>query len=128
MRTRKTNDSDPLLTGIISAAIASGITYFLYGTDKGKETRHKVGEVAIKVKDTALDVKDEAFAHSSMLYNAAKDSYENMTTLLAEHKSTLKNLERDDAVWLAERFKDRMSVVWEETREDIEEVLDDAKV
>ncbi len=128
MRSRKPNDSEPVLTSIIAAAIASGLTYFLYGTDKGKETRDKMGSAAIKVRDKTIEMKEDALTNSSVLYTTAKDAYENMSQLFNEHKSTLQNLEKDDVKWLAERFKDRMSDVWEETREDIEEVLDDAKV
>ncbi len=127
MRNRRTNENESLVTGLLSAAIASGITYFLYGTDKGKDTRKKMGTVALKMRDKTIELKDEALESGNMLYGAAKDSYENLTKLFVEHAATLKNLEKDDVLWLTDRFKERMSDVWEETREDIEDVLEDAK-
>jgi gas vesicle protein len=127
MRTRKPDESQPMLISLVSAAIASGITYFLYGTEKGEHTRKQARDVALKARDKAMDMKDDVLAHSDALYSTAKDSYENMSKLFAEHRSTLQNLEREDMLWLAERFKERMTEVWDETREDLEEVLDDAK-
>jgi gas vesicle protein len=124
---RHYNDNGYLMGSILGGALAATVTYFLYGTEKGERTRKEIRRTANRAKDKAVEMKDSALATSGELMDITKETYGNLTELISSKKAALKNIERDDVEWVVERFRDRMQDVWDETQDDIEEVIDDAE-
>ncbi|MES2215691.1 MAG: hypothetical protein V4481_00130, partial [Patescibacteria group bacterium] len=52
---RSTGTGKAIATGIISALAAAGVTYFLYGTQKGAQKRAKIKGWAADVRDNVKD-------------------------------------------------------------------------
>jgi gas vesicle protein len=104
---------NPIGAGILGAAVGAAGAYFLYGTKKGARARKEIVKTANKVKDKAIQ---------GDLISAGKEIYEDMTDLFKEKKDQIKKLDKEDIEGLVERIKER----WEETKDDIEETLEEA--
>ena len=107
---------------IAAAAVTAAAVYFLYGTEKGELAREKIGKAAGKLRNRAMEAKDNAMRAGGDLAATGKEVYEEMSSLFKEKCDQLKALDTEDLSGLAERLRER----WEETKEDIEKTLDDA--
>lgn len=102
--------------GIISAAAGAAITYFLYGTEKGREKRQKISDMAGQIKQKVSHATDEISA-------ATSEMYDNISGLIKEKYDMVKNLDKEELSELANKIRDH----WDDIRDDISEVLEKAE-
>jgi gas vesicle protein len=105
-----------IATGLISAAAAAGITYFLFGTDTGAEKREKIKYGFGKMKSKAGALVGE----TGELADVSREIYSDMKSMLKDKADILAKVEKDEVSALADRIRNH----WEEIREDIEDTVD----
>src|SRR5437016_4197570 len=78
-----------IATGILSAAAAAGITYFLFGTEKGSRKREKIKEKFEKIREKSGAMMGE----TTELASVSKEIYDDMKSMLKDKADILKNVE-----------------------------------
>lgn len=114
-KSRSSGNSKAVAAGLISAAAAAGLTYFLYGTEKGAEKREHI-------KSKVRDVKDKIAGRAGELGDVSKEIFGDMASLLKEKADTIKNIDKKEISDLGDRIRSH----WEEIKEDIEDTIDKA--
>jgi gas vesicle protein len=110
---RSTGTGKAVTAGLISAAAAAGITYFLYGTDTGAQKREKTKRWIAEKKESVMGTTGE-------LADVSKEIYQDMSSMLKDKADILAKVEKDEVAALADRIRNH----WEEIREDIEDTVD----
>ncbi len=113
LKPRSTGTGTTVAVGLLSAAAAAGLTYFIFETQTGSRERKRVMR-------WAKDMKREAIGETNELTEVSKEIYDDMKSMLKDKASILANVEKDEVAALADRIRNH----WEEIREDIEDTVD----
>lgn len=111
---RPSSGPSALGVGLVAAAAAAGLTYFLYGTEKGAAKREKI-------KGYVSDIKDKTTKTVGELSDLGKEIAGDMADMVKEKYETISKLSKDELADMADKVREH----WNEAKEKIGEILDE---
>ena len=98
MGRKRKKDDKGLGAGFIGAIMGALATYFLYGTDKGKETREKA-------KGLAEDAKKEIEKRVDEAEDLTEEKYNEIIDTVSEKYENVRNIDKKELEEMVEEMK-----------------------